>query len=303
MRAGMERFTIELRGPLHGIDYGGEGRLVLLVHGLGGSSVNWTEIGEGMTRLGKVVAPDLPGFGRSPPAGRSATAPKLAAFLADFIESRTDRPAVLAGNSMGALIVMLLAGERPDLVERLILIDPPAPGGDLRSLNPIWAATMPIYFIPGANRALMAWVYRRETLRERAEDGLRVLAGRDSRIPDETIRLHLETALERMHMPWAYRTYFKAYRSIFRQLFPPWKYDRMARRITAPVLLVHGTSDSVVPFRAAARLAGLRPDWTFAPLVGAGHIAMLEAPRLFLELASDFLGRPAVDGKTPADGG
>ncbi len=301
MRAGMERFTIELRGPVHGIDYGGEGRLVLLVHGLGGSSINWTEVGEGMTRLGRVVAPDLPGFGRSPPAGRSATVRKLAAFLADFIEARTDRPAVLAGNSMGALIVMLLAGERPDLAERLILIDPPAPGGDLRSLNPIWAATMPVYFIPGANRALMAWVYRRETLRQRAEDGLRVLAGRDSRIPDETIRLHLDAALERTHMPWVYRTYFKAYRSIFRQLFPAWKYDRMARRIAAPVLLVHGTADSVVPYRAAQRLAGLRPDWTFAPLVGAGHIAMLEAPRLFLDLASDFLGRPAAGGRPPGD--
>ena len=290
----MERFTVELRGPLHGIDYGGEGRLVLLVHGLGGSSVNWVDVGEGLNHLGRVIAPDLPGFGRTPPAGRSTTVGKLADFLADFIASRTDRPAALAGNSMGALVAMLLAGERPDLVERLILIDPPAPGGDLRSLNPVWAATMPVYFIPGVNRALMAWVYRRETLPRRAEDGLRVLAGRGSRISDETIRLHLETVLERSHMPWVYRTYFKAYRSIFRQLVPAWKYDRMARRIAAPVLLVHGTADSVVPFRAAQRLAALRPDWTFAPLAEAGHIAMLEAPRLFLELASGFLGPPAA---------
>lgn len=295
----MERFTVDVRGPVHGIDYGGEGRLVLLVHGLGGSSVNWVDIGGSLTRFGQVLAPDLPGFGRTPPAGRSAAVRGLADFLAEFIKARTDRPATVVGNSMGALAAMLLAGEHPRLTEKMILIDPPAPGGDLRSLNPVWAATMLAYFIPGVNRALMAWVYRGSTLRQRTADGLRVLAGDGSQVSDETVRLHLETVMERSHMPWVYQTYFKAYRSIFRQLLPAWKYDRMARRITCPVLLMHGTADSVVPFRAAARLAGKSPDWDFAPLAGAGHIAMLETPRLFLELASDFLSRPASGGLPP----
>jgi len=297
----MERFTVDVRGPVHGIDYGGEGRLVLLVHGLGGSSVNWVDIGGSLTRFGRVLAPDLPGFGRTPPAGRSAAVRGLADFLAEFIKTRADRPAIVVGNSMGALAAMLLAGEHPRLTEKMILIDPPAPGGDLRSLNPVWAATMLAYFIPGVNRALMAWVYRGSTLRQRTADGLRVLAGDGSQVSDDIVRLHLETVMERSHMPWVYQTYFKAYRSIFRQLLPAWKYDRMARRIACPVLLMHGTADSVVPFRAAARLAGKRPDWDFVPLAGAGHIAMLETPRLFLELASDFLSRPA-SGDLPPGG-
>ena len=98
----MRRFTIDLQGPLHGIEYGGEGRLVLLVHALSGSAVNWVEVGGSLTAYGKVIAPELPGFGRTPPAGRSAAVECQADLLA-----RADRtgvgcgPALVIGNSTG----------------------------------------------------------------------------------------------------------------------------------------------------------------------------------------------------------
>ena len=82
----MERFTIDLHGPLHGMEYGGEGQLVLLVHGLSGSAVNWVETAVPLTAYGRVVAPELPGFGRTPPAGRSASMKAQAGLMADFIE-------------------------------------------------------------------------------------------------------------------------------------------------------------------------------------------------------------------------
>ena len=42
----------------------------VLVHGLGGSHLNWLQVGMGLSGLGRVLALDLPGFGRSPAAGR-----------------------------------------------------------------------------------------------------------------------------------------------------------------------------------------------------------------------------------------
>ena len=116
----MRRFTIDLDGPLHGVDYGGDGQLVLLVHGLGGSSINWAEVGEDLTSHGRVLAPDLPGFGRTPPAGRSASIQDQAALLANWLERETDDPAIVIGNSMGGIISMLLAARQPHLVDRLI---------------------------------------------------------------------------------------------------------------------------------------------------------------------------------------
>lgn len=284
----LKHFTIDLAGPVHGIDYGGEGRLVLLVHGMGGAGINWMEVGAGMTRFGRVAAPDLPGFGRSPLAGRSSSIHAQAEFLAEFIEAAADRPAVVVGNSMGALAAMLLAGARPELVERLVLLDPPAPCWDIRSLHPVWIMTLLLYMTPGLNRALIAWVYRNGVPERRIDDALALLTGGGS-ISPAARRLHLASSNERCRMPWLPETQFTAFRSIFGLMTPPRKYDRMVMKITAPTLLMHGTADSVVPLKAAEAVARIRPDWTFTPITGAGHISMLETPRLFLDVAAEFL--------------
>ena len=285
---GWKHFTIDLAGPVHGIDYGGEGRLVLLVHGMGGAGINWMEVGAGMTRFGRVAAPDLPGFGRSPLAGRSSSIHAQAEFLAEFIEAAADRPAVVVGNSMGALAAMLLAGDRPELVERLVLLDPPAPCWDIRSLHPVWIVTLLFYMTPGLNRALIAWVYRNGVPERRIDDALALLTGGGS-ISPAARRLHLASSNERCRMPWLPKTQFTAFRSIFGLMTPPRKYDRMVMKIKAPTLLMHGTADSVVPLKAAEAVARIRPDWNFTPITGAGHISMLENPRLFLEVAAEFL--------------
>ncbi len=289
----MEHFTIDMDGPIHGTEYGGEGRLVLLVHGLGGSGINWMDVGAGMTRYGRVVAPDLPGFGRSPLAGRTASVQGQASFLAEFIQAHTDRPAVIAGNSMGAVAAMLLAGDRPDLVERLVLLDPPAPCWDLRSLHPVWVMTLLLYMTPGLNRVLIAWVYRDGVPERRINEALSLLTG-NGRISPAAKRLHVASANERCQMPWLPQTQFTAFRSIFRLMTPPSKYDRMVMKVSAPTLLLHGTADAVVPFKATQLLSRIRPDWTFVPITGAGHVAMLETPRLFLDLTAEFLD-PAAE--------
>ncbi len=59
--------TADLNGPVKYVDFGGKGPPMVLVHGLGGSSVNWFAVGGGLARDHHVYAIDLPGFGRSPP--------------------------------------------------------------------------------------------------------------------------------------------------------------------------------------------------------------------------------------------
>src|SRR6478609_8108928 len=67
----------------------------------------------------RVVALDLPGFGRSEPGERPGSVPANVAVLARFLEQEIGEPVVLVGNSMGGMISILLTGERPDLVSGL----------------------------------------------------------------------------------------------------------------------------------------------------------------------------------------
>ena len=198
----MHRFTIDLHGPLHGIDYGGEGRLVLLVHGLSGSAVNWVEVGEPLTAYGRVVAPELPGFGRTPPAGRRASVEGQTELLAELIKRESGAPALVVGNSMGAMTAMLVAGRYPELVDRLVLIDSPAPSPSVHGITPVWGAVMIAYLIPGLNKALLNWLHRQGTPEQRTEAGINLIAGRADRISRATRRLHAQVTTERNLMPW-----------------------------------------------------------------------------------------------------
>src|SRR3989442_1670045 len=63
----------------------------VLVHGLGGSHLNWLQVGSGLSRLGQVLALDLPGFGRSPPAGRGTRVMDLRPSLPPFIGQTPSR--------------------------------------------------------------------------------------------------------------------------------------------------------------------------------------------------------------------
>ena len=295
----MRRFTIDLKGPLHGIEFGGEGRLVLLVHGLSGSAVNWVEVADDLTAYGRVVAPELPGFGRTPPAGRHTSLEAQAELLAEFIRRESNEPALVAGNSMGAMAAMILAGRYPELVHRLVLIDSPAPSPSVIGMAPVWLLVMVLYLIPGLNRALLAWLHSQGTPEQRTEAGIDLIAARADRISGSTRRLHARVTAERNTMPWMYDVHLDAYRSVIRNLVPYSRFDQMARRVTVPTLLMHGTRDMVVPIAAAQRLASVRPDWTYRPLVGVGHIPMMESPELCLELIGEFM---AATGPIPAYG-
>ena len=287
----MERFTIDLHGPLHGMEYGGEGPLVLLVHGLSGSAVNWMETAVPLTAYGRVMAPELPGFGRTPPAGRSASMKAQAALMADFIEYQGGGPALVIGNSMGAMISMILAGQRPDLVERLVLIDTPGSTADLEGLPRAWIVSMLMYLVPGANLMFVNWLRRQGTPEQTTDTALDLLAGAPGRMSPRVKRLHAQVAAERNSMPWPPHAYLEAFRSVMANLVPFARWRRTALLVRAPTLLIHGTHDRVVPISAAERLAALRPDWFYRPLVGVGHIAMLEAPDLLLEVVAEFMDR------------
>jgi len=111
------------------------GPTVVLIHGLGESALCFEHL---MTSPGlfpwSLLAPDLPGYGRSPWRDRPLSLPDHADHLAEWLRARRsalpsgasealDTPAFIVGHSMGGVIGTLLSERHPDLVNGFVNVD------------------------------------------------------------------------------------------------------------------------------------------------------------------------------------
>jgi len=106
------------------VDEGKGSETILMIHGLGSYLPAWKKnIGE-LSKHYRVIAVDLPGYGKSSKDPHSGLMTFYAGIIAEFIQELELGPVNLAGHSMGGQISMVLALEKPELVKRLILVDP-----------------------------------------------------------------------------------------------------------------------------------------------------------------------------------
>jgi esterase len=100
----------------------GTGPPVIILHGLFGQGRNWAGIARGLSDTHKVLSVDLRNHGQSPWADEM-TYEAMAADVAHLIESHTPTPVALIGHSMGGKVAMTLAMTRPELIQRLCIVD------------------------------------------------------------------------------------------------------------------------------------------------------------------------------------
>ena len=106
------------------VDEGKGKETILMIHGLGSYLPAWKKNISELSKYYRVIAIDLPGYGKSSKDPHSGLMSFYAGVIADLIEKLQIGPVNLAGHSMGGQISMVLALERPELVKRLILVDP-----------------------------------------------------------------------------------------------------------------------------------------------------------------------------------
>jgi pimeloyl-ACP methyl ester carboxylesterase len=286
----METRMVDLDGPLHVADFGGEGTPIVLVHGLGGSHVNWISVGADLAEYGRVVALDLPGFGRSPLDGRSSAVFANRDLIARFLKEQCDEPAVLIGNSMGGLIALLVAARYPDLVRAYVGVSSALPRRLLKGFELKIAALFGVYMIPGLAERAMKWRYERLGYERVLEQVLDICFVDPSRISDEARKAHDELARERYEeMPWTYEAFTEAVRSLIPLLFAGKKMQEVVERVEVPGLIIQGDGDRLMPLRSARRVAEWRPDWSFEVFEDVGHVPMLEAPDRFVEFVGGWI--------------
>lgn len=106
------------------IDEGKGSETIVMIHGLGSYSQAWKRNITELSKKYRVIAVDLPGYGKSSKAPHSGLMTFYAGVISDFIQQLKLGQVNLAGHSMGGQISMVLALEHPELVKRLILVDP-----------------------------------------------------------------------------------------------------------------------------------------------------------------------------------
>jgi len=244
---------------------------VLLLHGSGpgvDAAANWRAVIPALSAGRRVIAPDQLGFGGTATGeprtyGRAAwTAHALA-----LLDTLGVGPVDIIGNSMGGAVALSIAAARPEMVRRIVLMGSMGVAMALPAgLNTVWGYT------PGVPQM-------REVIGLFAHD--RRL------ITDELVELRYQASLDPLVSA--------SWRAMFPEPRQRWVDDLALTgselaSITAPVLLVHGRDDRVVPWRvSSAQLIDLLPDSRLHILSGCGHWTMIEKTAEFLAVVRPFL--------------
>ena len=154
----LERYARAVRLPKNGLtlytyDAGaGTATPMLLIHGLGDEADTWRHLITPLSADRRVVALDLPGFGRSDKPERPYTIPFFQNIVIELLDTLAIQRAILIGHSLGAVLAHSVALNYPERVERLILID-----GSLVARSQKIDLAMMLFLIPG----LGEWLYTR----------------------------------------------------------------------------------------------------------------------------------------------
>jgi pimeloyl-ACP methyl ester carboxylesterase len=276
---------------LHGHDVGyrlaGHGPVVLLVHGLAGSSRTWKDVMGPLARRHTVLAPDLLGHGESAKPLGDYSLGAYASGLRDLLGVLGLPRVTVVGQSLGGGIAMQLAYQHPEIAERLVLV---GSGGLGREVSPILRALtlpgaeylMPVLF-PGFARDGGNWLAR-------------FLHDRGWRAP---------------HMAEGWRAYASlasapnrhAFVRTLRTVIDPGgqtvsAVDRLYLAAAMPTLIVWGDQDHVIPVEHAYAAHAAMPGSRLEIFEGVGHFPHAEAPGRFVEVLSDFVAttKPASLG-------
>lgn len=292
--------SVDLDGPVHYVEWEGPSeRTFVLVHGLGGSHLSWALVGRELARHGRVLALDLAGFGRTPRNGRSSRLSANQVLVARFIDEVVGAPAVVMGNSMGGAIAMLQAAYEPASVEGVVLtasVYPWARGG---LPHPLVMTGFALYRAPGVGE----WTVRQRFSGLSAEKivrfSFRIVTVDPSSVPEELVRAHVELLEERQVDPDIGPAFLEAARS----LLSLGRRGELARRVIgsvkAPVLVVHGYGDRLVPVAFAQAEIEHHPNWMIRLLPGVGHVPMIEAPDRWIRAVESWLEERPRGGSRP----
>jgi len=274
-------------GQAYVVDLGPEDApAVVLVHGVGDNAArDWDDLIPALLETHRVIAFDLPGFGRSTKANAAYTPDSYVKFIKHIVDARLRRPFALIGHSMGGAISLGYAGTNPGDVERLIIAD--AAGILHRHAFGEYVMRLGIRGVPGWD-AITSGTHG--SALGAALGGLvetfahKVIRPYFRVEPDPSTLFELEAARRKIlgGDPLKISGLFLVSKN-----FGP-----AIAGISAAPLIIWGTEDRIAPIRTGVMLRSMLPGSRLEALEGCGHVPMRERPARFIELVSGWLSAP-----------
>ncbi|PKV87699.1 alpha/beta fold hydrolase [Streptomyces sp. TLI_146] len=259
----------------------------LFVHGLGGSSQNWSALMPLLDDRLDCEAVDLPGFGDSaPPDDGNYSVTGHARAVIRLLDSAGRGPVHLFGNSLGGAVATRVAAVRPDLVRTLTLVSPALP--ELRAQRTAWPTAL--LAVPGV-ASLFTRMTRDWTAEDRTRGVMALCYGDPGKVSPEAFRAAVEEMERRLRLPYFWDAMTRSARGVVDAYTLGGQHGlwRQAERVLAPTLLVYGGRDQLVGFRMARRAAAAFRGSRLLTLPDAGHVAMMEYPEVVAQAFRDLV--------------
>ena len=274
----MEPVEITLHGHRFSYRSAGSGPLLVLLHGIAGSSATWEDVIPWLSERHTVIAPDLLGHGDSSKPRGDYSLGAYANAVRDLLGALGESRGTIVGHSLGGGVAMQFAYQFPERCERLVLV---SSGGLGRELHPLLRAAA----LPGAE-VVLPWlcVAGRRGVGTVAHV-LGRLGLRASADLEETWRSFVS-----LEEPDARRAFLHTVRGII---------DLSGQRVSAtdrlylagelPTLIVWGEHDPLIPVRHAHEAHARIPASRLEIFQGAGHFPYRQDPRRFATVLLDFV--------------
>ena len=257
---------------------GNRGSSVVLVHGLGGFCENWMHNIEPLAKEHRVYAFDLVGFGRTDKTPLVKDIYQLVQFISDFMDVKKIAKASLIGNSLGGGLVLLVALQFPQKVEKLVLVDNAGMGRDV-------IADFKICSVPFLGEMLI------KPSLQGTENLWHKIVYDPALVTPELVKMCYGLG----SLPGAMKSLLSVLRSginffgqrtrLTKQLL------KDLSKITAPTLIFWGRQDRIIPVKHATVAAAKLPNAKLIVFDQCGHMPMFEYPEGFNKDTLEFLAK------------
>lgn len=266
---GHAKTVVDVDGVRFYVEVSGTGPALLLLHGTGASTHSWRGLIGPLSSRFTVIAPDLPGHGRTVTAASDAlTLPGMARAVAALLTALGYQPCIVAGHSAGAAVLIRMALD--GLIAPNVIIS--LNGALLPFQGPVGQFFSPLAKLlvlnPFATR-IFTWAAQNEA------NVKRLLDDTGSKLDEEGIRLYARLFRDPKHVSGALA------------MMANWDLKQLERdmpKLRAPLVLVAASNDRSIPADYAFRVRDMVPGAKVEVLRGLGHLAHEEKPQEAYEL-------------------
>ena len=256
----------------------GSGEVLLLIHGMAGSSDAWRELIPRLAKNYRVVAPDLLGHGQSTKPRGDYSLGAFAVSLRDLLDELGIAQATIVGHSLGGGVAMQFLYQHPDYCERLILISSGGLGSDVGLILRLLSAPGAEFVLPiiapspvlKVGNKIGSWFTSSGMRNPRASEIWRAYSSFSDRPTRDAFLRTLRSVVD-------YRG--QAVSAL----------NRLHVRSELPTLAIWGEDDEIIPVEHGHAAMAARPGGRLEVLPGVGHFAHVEAPTEVAEIIDDFM--------------